>query len=241
MAEPIWATSYVDLLPQLDCSACAGPEQTRVLSSVCLKTCNQKLLKETNSAEAFFTRARAWKHEKSQQAAQNALQDLTQALLLKPDWGEAYLERAQLYFAQKAYAEAIADYTQAIQALPEHVEIIYLRALALSAQKNFEAALVDCDALIAHNPFEPWDVYSYPQTALKTHQLILLQDTIHILGYGQFFYKVYTLRAQIKQEKGKLGVIAPETLKALKLLKFQPVKQKSFPICADFNDTDCSK
>ena len=74
---------------------------------------------------------------------EEALRDLDEAIALKPDYAEAYVNRGNVYLAAKRYADAIADYGRAIACNPRYADAWYNRAIARRGMKQDDEALAD--------------------------------------------------------------------------------------------------
>ena len=70
-----------------------------------------------------------------------------------PNYGPAYLGRANLLRAQGNYQEALTDLSQAIRLAPESAEAPPRARPRLPAQGHHEQAVLDFDAAIDRNPF----------------------------------------------------------------------------------------
>jgi tetratricopeptide (TPR) repeat protein len=80
---------------------------------------------------------------------QRAIEDLTRALQIDPDFADAYYHRGLTYYDAGELHNAAFDYTQAIQRLPDRPDYHYARALVRLALKNLPGALEDVERTIA--------------------------------------------------------------------------------------------
>lgn len=78
-----------------------------------------------------------------------------QAITLRPDYAEAYLNRGLTYRRLKQYDRAIADYSKVMQLAPRASVPYYNRALAHAQKGDFKRALADVDRYIAMKPGDP--------------------------------------------------------------------------------------
>ena len=85
----------------------------------------------------------------------DALLQFTQAIQLDPKNALIYLNRAQVYLAQKDYDGAASDFTQVIQLDPKNVAAWVSRAQAQAAQQKFAQAISDLDQAVKLSPAEP--------------------------------------------------------------------------------------
>lgn len=72
-----------------------------------------------------------------------AVENLTEAIALKNDFGAAYSNRCLAYLQLQDYHNAIADCTQAINFVPNNAEAYLNRGLAHYRQGNYQAAIAD--------------------------------------------------------------------------------------------------
>ena len=87
----------------------------------------------------------------SSQNYQNAIDNCTKAIQLKPDNAFAYLWRGQAYYALNNYQTAIDDFTKVIELKPD-AEVYYRRGAAYAALNNYQAAINDCTKAIELQP-----------------------------------------------------------------------------------------
>jgi tetratricopeptide (TPR) repeat protein len=75
---------------------------------------------------------------------ENAIQDFSAALKLKPELGEVYINIGNVYFLDGAYDQAIEQYTAAIEKQSIKVHVAYInRGMAYEKQGDFDNAEQD--------------------------------------------------------------------------------------------------
>ncbi|MDQ3930812.1 MAG: tetratricopeptide repeat protein [Chloroflexota bacterium] len=72
-----------------------------------------------------------------------AVAELSEAIRLKPDYAEAYMNRAKVYRSQEKYPQAIADFTRAIELVPNDGNGYLERGLTYWYSNNDDNALSD--------------------------------------------------------------------------------------------------
>ena len=77
-----------------------------------------------------------------------AIADLTQAIRLKPDYFEAYVDRAAAFVDKHDYAAAMADANAAVQLRPDDPRALRSRGAVWSGEGEFEKAAADYTAAI---------------------------------------------------------------------------------------------
>ena len=93
---------------------------------------------------------------------QGAIADYTRALLLKPDYADAYCNRGNLKGQHQDYNGAIADFNAAIQHQPGHgnalanlAEAHFYRGVARFQAADYQGALADFTRVVSLNPHYP--------------------------------------------------------------------------------------
>lgn len=81
-----------------------------------------------------------------------AVSDFTKAIVLNPNYAEAYCNRGTAYAKQGNFNQAISDHTKAIALNPDFAEAYCNRGIAYSSQGNFSQAIPDFTKAIALNP-----------------------------------------------------------------------------------------
>lgn len=105
--------------------------------------------KKQLSAEDYFRRA--WdKDEKGNYS--DAIDDLTEAIRLNPQYAAAYYNRGLAYHAKGDLDREIADYDSAIRLNPQYTDAYNNRGIAYRAKGNLDRAISDYDSAIRLNP-----------------------------------------------------------------------------------------
>jgi tetratricopeptide (TPR) repeat protein len=86
------------------------------------------------------------------EAFEDAIEDFTRAIEIKPDDAFNYQSRGVNYAYLKDYAAAIADYTHAFLLMPENASHIYLRAQAHFEAGSYQDAIADYTRAIELDP-----------------------------------------------------------------------------------------
>ncbi|MEM2974161.1 MAG: tetratricopeptide repeat protein [Candidatus Micrarchaeia archaeon] len=81
-----------------------------------------------------------------------AIENYNMAIILNPQFLEAYFNRALCYYNKKNYDKAIEDYTHAIDIDPDNPLIYNNRGDAYYRKQDFEKAIADYDKAISLNP-----------------------------------------------------------------------------------------
>jgi tetratricopeptide (TPR) repeat protein len=77
-----------------------------------------------------------------------AINELNQAIDLKPDDAEAYFYRADAYHNKGMEDEAIADYSKAIELVPDDAHAHYRRGIVYSYKGDLDSAIADFNSAI---------------------------------------------------------------------------------------------
>jgi tetratricopeptide (TPR) repeat protein len=72
-----------------------------------------------------------------------AIADLTQAIQLNPNYGDAYSLRAQIYFGKGDFERAIVDHNESIRINPDHQGYYCQRGRAFKAKGDDQRARED--------------------------------------------------------------------------------------------------
>ena len=96
-----------------------------------------------------FTRA---KREAEQDQYDKAIADYTEAIRLKPDFADAYANRAFAYGSLEQFDKAVADCNEAIRLQPDSAEAYKNRGGAYCNLKQYDKAIADCNEAIRLKP-----------------------------------------------------------------------------------------
>jgi len=80
-----------------------------------------------------------------------AIRDFDQAIRLKPDYTEAFVNRGVAYYDKGQFGRAIEDYDQAIRLKPDLAEAFNNRSLAYYRNNQYDRAQQDFDQTIRLN------------------------------------------------------------------------------------------
>jgi lipoprotein NlpI len=83
---------------------------------------------------------------------QAALADFTQAIALRPDYVDAYVNRAGVYFAEAHFDPALADYTAALQIQRTEAPLYVGRAQVYYYLKRYAASIADLKLAVQYSP-----------------------------------------------------------------------------------------
>ncbi|MCR5877264.1 tetratricopeptide repeat protein [Phenylobacterium sp. J367] len=82
-----------------------------------------------------------------------ATQDFNQAVRIKPDLGEAYVNRGAAAIGDKRYSESLPDINRGIElGIDEPAKAYYNRALAYEGMEDAKAAYFDYQKALELNP-----------------------------------------------------------------------------------------
>jgi tetratricopeptide (TPR) repeat protein len=101
------------------------------------------------TADAYF--GRAWSYDEFGEYRE-VIQDLDQAIQLKPDYEIAYVNRGNAYLNLSQYERAIRDYDKAIQLVPDDEDAYNNRGSAYRNLSQYERAIQDYDKAIQLKP-----------------------------------------------------------------------------------------
>ncbi len=132
-----------------------------------------------SDAEAFFNRGDNLYDEKQYDQAIDAF---TQAILLKPDYPDAYNERGMAYDEKGEYDLAIQDYTQSVKLNPKYAAAYYNRGISYANKGDYDQAVLDYTRALKLKPDDA-DVYSNRGSAYQNNKQYeqALQDYDHAL------------------------------------------------------------
>jgi hypothetical protein len=111
-----------------------------------------------------------------------AIDDYTTAIKLKPDYAEAYNDRAFAYYLKRDFERAIADYTRAIELRPNYPKAYNSRGVVYMAGGYGAAKSVpDFDRAIELKPDFRYAYINRANARLFSHPLLALED-FHRVG-----------------------------------------------------------
>ena len=167
------------------------------------------------TAEEYFQRG-IGKH--SAQDYTGAVEELNQALLLKPDMLEAYIERARVREDLRLIAQAWEVHRRERESVAGRSMTTEVPDSVGSAQENLEAALLDYDRAIALEPRQPDALIA---RARLRRQIGDLEGAIHdynrIIELRPNTALTYSHRGQVKRKKGDLTGAISDYNRAIEL------------------------
>ena len=124
------------------------------------------------TAEDYFNKAKDYVENEQYQLA---IDNLTAALKINPDYAEAYYNRGLTYYNLKNYTAAIADYTSALKINPDKADAYNNRGYAYEKLENYTAAIADYTSAIRIDPDYAY-AYNNRGTAKKNAGLSYCSD-----------------------------------------------------------------
>ena len=113
-------------------------------------------LSEPSPASAAHTSSLFYVHRSDERIAtgdyNGAIQNLSTAITLNPEYAPAYFKRGLAWLALSAYDQALPDLTQAIELNPHDAEAYYQRGHAWDGKRQLDKALEDYTKAIERNP-----------------------------------------------------------------------------------------
>ena len=157
---------------------------------------------------------------------QEAIDNYNQAILLKPDFAEAYSNRGNALRQQGNLDKALESYDQAIQIKPDYAVAFFNRGNALCQQSKLEEALISYDKAIKLRP-DFVEAYSNKGNALG--ELGKLDDALRsydkAIKLRPDFVEVYSNRGNALGQLGKLD----DALKSYdKLIQLKPDSAEAY-------------
>ena len=147
-----------------------------------------------------------------------ALSDLDHAIVIKPDYPEAYFNRGNLYKMKGQYDLALADLTKAIDLEPHNAEGYSARAYLYRRKDMVEEALKDFDAAITLDPnnAETYNnrAYIYQKTG---HKQDAIADYSRAISVQPDYIYAYNNRGNLYLEKGDYTAAIEDYDRAIKL------------------------
>jgi tetratricopeptide (TPR) repeat protein len=98
-------------------------------------------------ANVYMARAYSKMHLKK---FNNALEDINDAILIKPEFTELYLAASTIQLYNKQYDKSIAFAEDGLKLKPEYEDLILVKARAKTEKKKYEEALMDLDSLLTN-------------------------------------------------------------------------------------------
>lgn len=87
-----------------------------------------------------------------------AIEQFSEAILLKSDFIEAYYNRASIYQDKKMFDCAIDDYTEILTKNPSDLTALFNRSLCYTSLGNYSSSITDLNSILNAYPFK--DAYS---------------------------------------------------------------------------------
>jgi serine/threonine protein kinase/tetratricopeptide (TPR) repeat protein len=129
-----------------------------------------------------------------------ALIDFDQAITLKPDWGEAYINRALAREGMNEYPEAIKDLTRALELKPHGSQVYFLRAVVREKAKDLEGAKKDREEGLRLTPEDEVSWITRGLARMKTDPKGALADIEEALKLNPMSYPALQNKAHILGE-----------------------------------------
>jgi tetratricopeptide (TPR) repeat protein len=127
-----------------------------------------------------------------------AIEALTRAIELDPEFTQAYSLRALAYTQLEEHERAVVDYTQVIQLDAENIEAIYLRGASYAMINQPRRAIADYDRVIR---LDPTHVFAYVSRALVFNTLedyaVARSDLTRAIEIEPQFWEAYLVRGNI--------------------------------------------
>jgi len=141
---------------------------------------------------------------KALQLRDEAMVCFDRAIALRPDFANAYYNRANLLNDRDSFAEAIRGFDQAIAIKPNHMHAWKNRGNALCALGRFSDALASYDQAIA---IDPGDAVSWANRAEALRILLRIQDAVlscdKALAIDSNLAIAWLIRANIMTDAGE--------------------------------------
>jgi len=155
----------------------------------------------TTNATNLFNQAR---NETEAKQYDKAIADYTEAIRLKPDYAEAYSNRAFVYTFVGKFDQAIADCNEAIRIKPDLAEAYKNRANPHNQLKQYEDAIADCNEAIRLNPnyAEAYANRANSYVGLKQYDKGIA-DCDEAIRLKPELYQAYDIRADAYEYQGQ--------------------------------------
>ena len=114
-----------------------------------------------------------------------ALDDLNKVIELKPDLGDAYIERGMVFTQARRFDDAIGDFNRAIELDPKNIKAYAMRATAKLQADSKDDALYDANLALQLNSNDPlalrvranvYEALDRPDDAITDYRSALAQD-----------------------------------------------------------------
>ena len=176
-------------------------------------------------AEAYYKRNLAMKWDEGPLP----MEDLSKAIALKPDYGEAYKARAQRWLQLKKDSNAIKDFGKAIEFLKNDYDVFLERGKIYLSLHNYKKALSDFNEGIKIAPND-WDLYynrGKCEYDLKMYEEAKKDFTsaINIYGDGEAYYS----RARTEFRLGDLQSARIDKAKGISIDHYGEGQNDSIP------------
>ena len=166
-------------------------------------------------AEEYFRRG-----VEAQQRGQNseAIQYLTKATELRPDYADAYCFRGRTYRSQGEHDLAIEDSTKAIELNPDYAEAYYTRGAAYISQGEYDIAIEDSTKAIELNP-DYANAYLAHGVAYygKGEHDIAIEDSTKAIELNPDYANAYCFRGHVYRNQGEYDHAIQDYTKAIEL------------------------
>ncbi|WP_432809243.1 tetratricopeptide repeat protein [Pantanalinema sp. GBBB05] len=185
-----------------------------------------------NNPDALFGRGKAQLYRGTAYYA-GAIRDLTQAILLKPDYAEAYLLRAEASSTDSRYIDydrAIADINQFLQLQPPNpqsnsdIALAYgIRAEAYRGISAYDQAISDATQALQISPELPIAYLARAGAySAKEDYKLAIADYTRLLQMQPEYPVVRTLRAEAYMESGNYDAAIADYTQEIKHADYHP-------------------
>ena len=133
-------------------AALSGKADQR-LESTCTEALDKEMLNSRDRAGTFVNRGVL---EMRRMKWMDATRDFNEAIRIRPDMGEAYVNRGGVQIGQHHYAESLPDLNKGLQlGVEEPAKVYFNRALAYEGLDDEKSAYFDYQKAVELNP--DWD------------------------------------------------------------------------------------
>lgn len=150
------------------------------------------ILQESFHPQLYFFRGMAYYYTNDDE---KAIDDLSMAIALKPDYFRSILNRGRAWARARQYNNAINDFTLAIKIRPDHAPAYRYLGTALSDKRDYAKALIQFNTALELDPGSP-DIYLHRATALLEMEEYdqAIEDFDKALALKPDFASAYTSR-----------------------------------------------